>query len=203
MTIDAIIRTIQLMLAPVVMVTACTSYINMLSFDYQFIVSNIRSISREHLDLLQAASSNATGVSVSTLDAVSKERLHEIENELPSLLQRHGFIRNALLCINIAILIFIASMFFIAVAEFTNIPPGAFIALLTFLVGIGMVFIGVVQIIRDHSRSHGDVIYEAMRSLKYRFFPPKDCATSSCTMGISSTLIALPATPEGARSQEA
>ncbi len=95
MTIDAIIRTIQLMLAPVVMVTACTSYINTLSFDYQFIVSNIRSMSREHLDLLQAASSSETGVSVSTLDAVSKERLHEIENELPSLLQRHGFIGSA------------------------------------------------------------------------------------------------------------
>ena len=95
MTIDAIIRSIQLMLAPVVMVTACSSYINTLSYDYQSIVSSIRSMGREHLNLLQAASSSETGVSVSTLDAVSKERLHEIENELPSLLQRHGFIRNA------------------------------------------------------------------------------------------------------------
>ena len=167
MTIDVIIRTIQLMLAPVVMVTACTSYINMLSFDYQSIVSGIRSMSREHLDLLQAASSGETGVSISTLDAVSRERLHEIENELPGLLQRHGFIRNALLCINVAILIFIASMFLIAAAAFTTIPPGAFIALLAFLAGIGMVFIGVVQVIRDNSRSHRDVIYEAMRSLKF------------------------------------
>lgn len=167
MTIDVIIRTIQLMLAPVVMVTACTSYINMLSFDYQSIVSGIRSMSREHLDLLQAASSGEIGVSISTLDAVSKERVHEIENELPSLLQRHGFIRNALLCINVAILIFIASMFLIAVAAFTNVPLGAFPALLAFLAGIGMVFIGVVQVIRDNSRSHRDVIYEAMRSLKF------------------------------------
>jgi hypothetical protein len=167
MTIDAIIRTIQLMLAPVVMVTACTSYINMLSFDYQSIVSSIRSMSREHLNLLQAASSSEMGVSVSTLDAVSKERLHEIENELPTLLQRHGFIRNALLCINIAILIFIVCMFLIAVAEFTNIPLGAFIALLTFLAGVGIVFIGVVQVIHDNSRSHRDVIYEAMRSLTF------------------------------------
>ena len=167
MTIDAIIRTIQLMLAPVVMVTACSTYITMLSNDYQSIVSSIRSMSREHLNLLQAASNSETGVSVSSLDAVSKERLHEIENELPGLLQRHGFIRNALLCINIAILIFIASMFLIAVAEFTNISPGAFIALLTFLAGVGIVFIGVVQVIRDNSRSHRDVIYEAMRSLKF------------------------------------
>ena len=167
MTIDAIIRSIQLMLAPVVMVTACSSYVSMLSFDYQFIISNIRSMSREHLDLLQAADSSETGASVSTLDAVSKERLHEIENELPSLLQRHGFIRNAMLCLNIAILIFIASMFLIAVAEFSNLPPGAFIALLTFLAGVGMVFIGVVQVIRDNARSHRDVIYEAMRSLKF------------------------------------
>src|SRR5215472_12950105 len=167
MMIDAIIRTIQLMLAPVVMVTACASYITMLANDYQSIVSSIRSMSREHLYLLQAAASNETVMSVSTLDAVSRERLHEIENELPSLLQRHGFIRNALLCINIAILIFIASMFLIAVAEFTDIPPGAFIALLTFLAGVGMVFIGVLQVIRDNSRSHRDVIYEAMRSLKF------------------------------------
>ena len=58
MTIDAIIRSIQLMLAPVVMVTACSSYINTLSYDYQSIVSSIRSMSREHLNLLQAASSS-------------------------------------------------------------------------------------------------------------------------------------------------
>ena len=167
MTIDTIIRTIQLMLAPVVMITACSTYITMLSFDYQSIVNSIRSMSREHLNLLQAASSSETGVSVSTLDVVSKERLHEIENELPGLLQRHGFIRNALLCINVAILIFIASMFLIAVAEFNNIQPGAFIALLTFLTGIGVVLIGVVQVIRDNSSSHHDVIYEAMRSLKF------------------------------------
>jgi len=167
MTIDAIIRTIQLMLAPVVMVTACTSYINTLSYDYQFIVSSVRSMSREHLDLLQATRSGDTDVSLSTIDAVSKERLQEIENELPGLLQRHGFIRNALLCINGAILIFIASMFLIAVAEFTNILPGAFVALLTFLAGIGVVLIGVVQVIRDNSRSHRDVIYEAVRSLKF------------------------------------
>src|SRR5215831_19960842 len=81
MTIDTIIRTIQLMLAPVVMITACSTYITMLSSDYQSIVSSIRSMSREHLNLLQAASSSETGVSVSTLDLVSKERLHEIENE--------------------------------------------------------------------------------------------------------------------------
>ena len=167
MTIDTIIRTIQLMLAPVVMVTACSTYITMLSYDYQSIVSSIRSMSREHLNLLQAASDSETGVGLSTLDIVSKERLHEIENELPGMLQRHGFIRNALLCINISILIFVASMFFIAIAEFTDIPPGSFIALLTFLTGVGIVFIGVLQVIRDNSRSHRDVIYEAMRSLKF------------------------------------
>ena len=163
MTIDAIIRTIQLMLAPVVMVTACSSYITMLAYDYQFIVSSIRSMSRERLKLLQATRSSGS----SPIDAASEERLHEIENELPGLLQRHGFIRNALLCINGAILIFIASMFLIAVAEFTNILPGAFVALLTFLAGVGIVLIGVVQVIRDNLRSHRDVVYEALRSLKF------------------------------------
>ena len=167
MTIDAIIRTIQLMLAPVVMVTACSSYITMLAEDYHFIVSSIRSMSRERLKLLQATKSSGASVGSSPIDAASEERLHEIENELPGLLQRHGFIRNALLCINGGIVIFIASMFLIAVAEFTNILPGAFIALLTFLAGIGTVLIGVVQVIRDNSRSHRDVVYEALRSLKF------------------------------------
>lgn len=167
MTLDTIIRTIQLMLAPVVMVTACSTYITMLADDYQFIVSSIRNMSRERLKLLQPTSSSDAGSSLSMVDAASEERLHEIENELPSLLQRHGFIRSALLCINAAILIFITSMFLIAVAEFTNILPGAFIALLTFLAGVGTILIGVVQVIRDNSRSHRDVVYEALRSLKF------------------------------------
>lgn len=101
------------------------------------------------------------------MDAVSKERLSEIENALPSMLQRHGFIRNALLCINGAILIFFASMFLIAVAEFTNVLPGAFVALLTFLIGIGIMLIGVLQVTRENSRSLRDVIYEALRSLNF------------------------------------
>ena len=165
--IDTIIRTIQLMLAPVVMVTACASYINMLSLYYQFITSSIRGMSHEYLDLLKTTSSNDPGASLSTMDAVSKERLSEIENALPSLLQRHGFIRNALLCINAAILIFITSMFLIAVAEFTNILSGAFVALLTFLAGIGIMLIGVAQVSRENLRSHRDVVYEALRSLNF------------------------------------
>ena len=167
MIIDTIIRTIQLMLAPVVMVTACASYINMLSLYYQFIASSIRSMSHEYLDLLKTTNSNNSGASLSTMDAFSKERLIQIENALPSLLQRHWFIRNAFFCINGAILIFIANMFLIAVAEFTNILPGAFVALLTFLAGIGVMLIGVVQMSREKVRSHRDVIYEALRSLNF------------------------------------
>ena len=58
-------------------------------------------------------------------------------------------------------------MFLIAVAEFTNILPGAFVALLTFLAGIGRMLIGVVQVSRENSRSHREVIYEALHSLNF------------------------------------
>ena len=54
-----------------------------------------------------------------------------------------------------------------SLSGFTNILPGAFVALLTFLAGGGIVLIGVVQVIRDNSRSHRDVVYEALRSLKF------------------------------------
>jgi hypothetical protein len=167
MTIDVIIRTIQLMLAPVVMVTACSTYITMLADHYEHIVSSIRSMSREQFTLVQATGRSGTSTSQSRSDPASEERLLEIENELPSLLQRHGFIRNVLLCINGSIVIFIASMFVIAVAEFSNTLPGAFVALLIFLAGVGMVLIGVMQVIRENSLSHRDVVYEALRSLQF------------------------------------
>jgi hypothetical protein len=55
----------------------------------------------------------------------------------------------------------------LAAAEFSNTLPGAFVALLIFLAGVGMVLIGVMQVIRENSLLHRDVVFEALRSLEF------------------------------------
>ena len=53
MSIDTIIRTINLILAPVVMVTSCAIVLNGLFGHYENIAARLRAMHRERLELLQ------------------------------------------------------------------------------------------------------------------------------------------------------
>ena len=53
MTIDTIIRTISLILAPTVMITSCMLFLNGLFARYEHITARMRAMHRERLDLFQ------------------------------------------------------------------------------------------------------------------------------------------------------
>ncbi len=139
MTIETIIRTISLILAPVVMITSCAIFLNGIVTRYESISIRMRTMHRERLDLLQGLESNTSSVT----PTFSKQRIHEIEVQLPYLLQRHKMIRNAVLAVNLAILILVISMFIIASSALTNSGVTAMVALCTFLFGTGALLKGV------------------------------------------------------------
>ena len=92
MSIEITIRSISLILAPVVMVTSCALFLNGLLQRYHAISSTMRAMHRERLDLLRAAGKSITGA-LESIDGVTAERLHEIEIQLPKMLQRHNLIQ--------------------------------------------------------------------------------------------------------------
>ena len=155
MTADDIARTIQLVLAPVVMVTACAITLGGLMGHYQAVNDRLREMARERLDLVRGSP-----------DGLGRERLAEIDHQAPDLLRRHRLVRDAVLAIYGAIILFVASMLAIAVATVTGSVAVATLVLALFLVGTLMLLVGVVLSAVEIRISHRALAYEVERVLK-------------------------------------
>lgn len=164
MNIDTTIRTISLIVAPVVMVTSCALFLNGLLQRYYAISSTMRMMHRERLDLLRTRGKSVIDALAST-DGITAERLREIETQLPSMLLRHNLIQNAVLFVDIAILVFVLSMFIIAAANMTNSSWMAVVALFCFLAGTGVLMIGVAITTIEVYRSQRELAYEIRHGL--------------------------------------
>src|SRR5687767_13503104 len=107
MDIEMVARNIQIILAPVVMVTACAILLQGLLARYAQISERLRNLSRERLDLLFAQMTN---------DGLRAERLRLIDVQIPDLVKHHKFAHDAVLAVYYAVLLFLTSMFAIALA---------------------------------------------------------------------------------------
>jgi len=166
MTIDSIIRTISLILAPAVMISSCAIFLNGIITRYESVGARMRAMHHERLELLQGLEhTTSSGVPPG---GFSTHRIHEIEVQLPHLLQRHKLLRNAVLAENSAIAFFVTSMFIIALAALTNSSLIATAALLIFLIGTGVLLVGVIITTLEISRSQREVTYEIQDGLKLR-----------------------------------
>ncbi|TME08188.1 MAG: DUF2721 domain-containing protein [Chloroflexi bacterium] len=167
MTIETIIRTISLILAPVVMITSCAIFLNGLFTHYEHISARLRAMHRERLELFQTAGTGRSRAGETTA-GIGVQRILEIEMQLPNMLRRQKLIRNAVVAIGIAISICVISMFIIALAAITNSPLAAEIALLAFLTGTGALLVGVLLTTLELYRSHREVVYEIQHGLSLR-----------------------------------
>jgi hypothetical protein len=127
----------------------------------------MRAMHRERFDLFQmlglVGSSDAQRKNV-----LGVQRIVEIEQQLPKMLRRHKMVRNAVVAIGIAIVIFVLSMFIIALATLTNSSLTAEIALLAFLTGTGSLLVGVLFTTWELSQSHLEVVYEIQHGLSLK-----------------------------------
>ena len=156
MSIAAVTQTIQLILAPVVMVTACAILSGGLVQRYAAINDRLRTMARERLDLLFHTTSE---------DRFAAERLSEIDNQVPLLIARHHLAHRALFAIYLAVMIFIGDMFIIATGAISNTVWLATLIVIVFLVGTGILFVGIVTITAEVSGSQRAVEYEVRRVL--------------------------------------
>jgi hypothetical protein len=155
-TADDIARTIQLIIAPVVMVTACAITLGGLMSHYQAVNDRLRMMTHERLDLLR-----------SQLDAdkFGRERLDEIDLQAPELLRRHKLLRDALLTIESAVVTFVACMLAIAVASVTTSVVVAQGVLVLFILGTLMLLVGVLLSALEIRVSHRALAFEVRRVL--------------------------------------
>ena len=157
MSAETITRTIQLILAPVVMVSACAIFVGGLLSHYEAINARMRNMVRERLEILRTSLD---------ADRFLQERLGELDAQLPQLLQRHALVHHALLAAYSAILIRVASMCAIAFSAVTAAEWLVALVLAMFVAGILAMLGSVVLIALEVRISQRAVGFEVRRVLR-------------------------------------
>ena len=151
MTVETAAKTISLILAPVVMLSACGILVSAMLQHYGAINDRLRTMSQERL------------AAVAGGRPTRGERLAEIDHQLPGLLHRHELVRNAILTVYGAVVVFVLSMFVIAGAALSSSGFLATTALLVFLAGTAVLLVGLVYFALDIRSSHEALRYETLR----------------------------------------
>ena len=165
MTIEAITRTIQLILAPVVMVTACAILVSGVLSHYAAVNDRLRAYTRERLELLRGPDGSLS-LAFAHGSAYGAERLKELDRQTPELARRLQLIHNALLAVYSAILTFVLSMFVIAVAALGGGGVWAGAALFIFLLGTAVMLLGVLLVALEIRKSNDAIQYETQRVMR-------------------------------------
>ena len=146
-----IAQTIQLIIAPVVLITACMLFQNGILVRYSSIGQRIRLLAHERLELLKSGKSD---------DIFKIERIQAIDHQLPLLTRRHRLIQKAVLLAYSASAIFISTMFAIALSVAFNAAIVGTIALVSFLAGTGVWLIGIFFTAQEIQISHRALCYD-------------------------------------------
>src|SRR5215467_5847253 len=157
MSAETVTRTIQLILAPVVMVSACAIFVGGLLSHYEAINGRMRTMARERLEILRNPVDG---------DRFLAERLGELDVQLPQLLHRHALVHHSLLAAYFGILILVASMCAIAFSAVTAAEWLVALVLAMFVAGILAILLSVVLIALEVRTSQRAVAFEVQRVLR-------------------------------------
>jgi hypothetical protein len=160
MNADMVAHIIQSILAPVLMINACAISVGALFTRYVGINDRLRMMAHERLGLLREQRDHTLSAGQNFL---LLERLQEIDTQIPNLLRRHQLAHHAVLTIYLAICVFVADMFVIALSVTSDTTWASTMALLIFLFGISLMLVSIFFTVLEVSTSRGVVVYEVER----------------------------------------
>jgi hypothetical protein len=161
MSAETVSRTIMLILAPVVMFSACSIFVGGVLGHYASIGDRMRALTRERLDLLRTL--RAVHDDADTARAIALERMEEIDTQLPDLLGRHKLVHHAALAVYGAIGIFILTMCIIALTAAVSADWVAVLVFGVFVAGVLAVLLGVGLITAEVRTSRRALQFEVGR----------------------------------------
>jgi hypothetical protein len=167
MNIESVVRTISLVIAPAVLITSCAILLGGLLQRYEALSTRMRAMNQERFELLRGvppAGDSAPGATA----RLTEERRQEIDAQLPRILGRHRMLRDAIVLLYLAILVFVLSMCLIALAVVTEAAVVAALTLIVFLVGTGLLLGATLFTVLEVYRSYREVAYEVERTLQFR-----------------------------------
>jgi len=157
------IRAIQAMVAPVVLITTAAIMSGALMTMYGAVNDRMRAMNHERLDIL----TGAAGILLASVDvpASGRERLVQIDTQLPMLLRRHRLLHNAVLLIFAAIAVLVLSVISIGIAVTSGSGAVGTAALALVLAGTVTLLTGLVFAGQSIMISQDAVDYEVGRAL--------------------------------------
>jgi hypothetical protein len=157
------ISAVQAMVAPVVLITAAALLSGALLAMYGSVNDRMRAMSHERLDILTGA--DGTLLPAAQASPSGRERLTQIDAQLPLLLRRHRLLHDAILLIFGGVAVLVLSVIAIGVAV-TNRSGGIGVAALVLvLVGTMTLLTGLLFAARSIMVSMDAVHYEVQRAL--------------------------------------
>ena len=169
MSAETISRTIMLILAPVVMFSACSIFVGGVLSHYTSLSDRIRALTRERLDLLRSLRRPQDDTEAAR--DIALERLEEIDGQLPDLLGRHQLVHHAALAVYGAIGIFILTMCVIALTAAVSADWVATLVFGVFLAGVLVMLLGVVLITVEIRTSRRALQYQVQRVIRLAATP--------------------------------
>lgn len=145
---DIYFKTIQLMLAPAVMISACGLLLLGISNKYSSITNRLRILNEERR---RHHNKMNTGVE---MDYVDMTRLQSISKQLGDLLFRLKLVRNVILFYVFGIFLFIFTSLLIGIDIFLTTKITDYFALATFIMGLISVGIGLIYSLRETQKGY-------------------------------------------------
>ncbi len=146
---EMVTRTIQLIIAPVVMITSCCILGSGLLAHYSSLGEHLRLTFRDRLELKRKPELGSSSSLTDYIDA-----------QLSALLHRHQLVRTSLVSVLIAIVFFIVDMFTIAFSVVLNKPGLSSSVLILFLAGVASLLVGLLYAVFDVYLSHSFFTHE-------------------------------------------
>jgi Protein of unknown function (DUF2721) len=153
-------QVIQLILAPVVMVSACAILVGGVLSHYQAVSDRVRALNAERFQIARGLR-GAGGAAAP--DPLVEERLAEIGHQLRDLVARLRLLRTAVVTIYAAAAVFIGCMIAIAVAVIVDSGSTAAGVLALFVLGTLVFLGGVLTAAVELTRSLQAVVWETER----------------------------------------
>lgn len=157
------IRAIEAMVAPVVLITAAAVLSGGVLTVFGSVNDRMRAMTAERLGLLVGPDGSLRAIS--DLPAGTRERIRQIDEQLPMLLHRHHLLRLAVQSIYVGIAALVASVIMLAVAVPSNSEDFGYASLALVLAGTVALLIGCVFAARSIMSSQDAIDYEVNRSL--------------------------------------
>lgn len=145
---EFIVKMIQFMLAPAVMISACGLLLLGVNNRYSSIANRIRLLNDERRRLILKIKDGRE------LDFVESNRFASLEKQLDQLFCRLGYVKNCVVFYSTGIFLFVLTSFLIGMDLIFNIQSGNVLMMVSFVAGMISVGIGILFALKEIIKGH-------------------------------------------------